>query len=451
MRKLAGLAAVMAIALVPAPASAGPGALGELTGPGSCFTQGFQPVEDCPALAGADAQPNWTGSLRAFKVSGDGTSAYLAANRPSAHNPYSDRASVLYVFARDPATGRLTQLPGPAGCLSAIAHAGCTTARALRGLARISITRDGQFLYTASDPSGIGVFQRDPATGALTQLGGRRGCVNATGREGCTRVRGMKRVQEMTLEPGDRRLMVDAGPFFRLDRDATTGTLRAPSGKRRCLAPFNRACTLIPPLDDLPMFTRNGRFAFAASGDSDAVVGFSYDARTGALEEVGRACAKRSVDGTRCKYASGGFHPFSLSPDNRWVYLADTVLDDIVSFRVSPTTGAVHAISTTFGCKRPTNSAICRGENVGWGLLMPPGGAFGYQVLGDEVLAYSRDAGSGKLAFLPGTDACSTIGTKQACTHFTRLEDIYFAAMAPDGRNVYVVSPRTLLVTSIGS
>lgn len=73
-------------------------------------------------------------------ISPDGKSVYVANGRTEA----------LSVFARDPATGALTQVPGAAGCLSTVQSgitAACGHAPLGRILQRLQVTADGKFLY----------------------------------------------------------------------------------------------------------------------------------------------------------------------------------------------------------------------------------------------------------------------------------------------------------------
>src|SRR2546422_8049719 len=55
------------------------------------------------------------------------------------------------------------------------------------------ISPDGKHLYVPNyDSDGIAIFARDPATGALTQLSGTAGCVTETGTGGsCTDGKGL--------------------------------------------------------------------------------------------------------------------------------------------------------------------------------------------------------------------------------------------------------------------
>jgi hypothetical protein len=102
----------------------------------------------------------------------DGKSAYVA----------SELSNVLAVFDRDPGTGALTQKPGTAGCVSEDGSGGlCQDGTALAGAVGVATSPDGNSVYVASHESdALAVFDRDPATGGLTQRPG-LACVSENG------------------------------------------------------------------------------------------------------------------------------------------------------------------------------------------------------------------------------------------------------------------------------
>src|SRR4051794_11387697 len=74
----------------------------------------------------------------------------------------------------------------PAGCLQAPGvERGCTEARGLEGAAAAVVSPDGRNVYVAGNVEERGVlptFARDPATGALSETG----CLAESARDGCT-------------------------------------------------------------------------------------------------------------------------------------------------------------------------------------------------------------------------------------------------------------------------
>jgi hypothetical protein len=88
--------------------------------------------------------------------------------------------------------GVLTQLPGAAGCVSALQDPSCTQVRALEDPGSPTMSADGRSLYVGT-LDGVVALERDPASGALGAVAGRSGCVAAYGHPRCARARGMRR------------------------------------------------------------------------------------------------------------------------------------------------------------------------------------------------------------------------------------------------------------------
>jgi 6-phosphogluconolactonase (cycloisomerase 2 family) len=106
-------------------------------------------------------------------VSADGTSVYVA----------SVTSDALAIFGRNATTGALTQVAGPAGCVSETGTGGtCANGRALDGARSVALSPDGKSIYVASEASdAVALLTRNTTTGALTQPVGLAGCVSEDG------------------------------------------------------------------------------------------------------------------------------------------------------------------------------------------------------------------------------------------------------------------------------
>lgn len=150
-------------------------------------------------------------------VSPDGRNVYLLATDPG-RGVYSQNA--IDVFERDPATGALTQAPGTAGCVSGGGSAGCADDVALRQVRTIAISPDGANVYAAV-ARGVLVFARDRGTGALSPLPGADGCIGRrVGGSPCAPARGLDGAARLAFSPDGAELYVTN--FFR----PTVATLR---------------------------------------------------------------------------------------------------------------------------------------------------------------------------------------------------------------------------------
>lgn len=130
---------------------------------------------------------------------------------PDDRNVYvaSMYSNSVAVFRRDPSTGKLSQLPGEAGCVSERSRSGmqCAEGRGLSYARAVTVSGDGKNVYVSSIRGrGVAIFNRDPSTGELGQLPGRTGCVTDKGDDGCTAGRGLGEAYAIELSPDDRNV-----------------------------------------------------------------------------------------------------------------------------------------------------------------------------------------------------------------------------------------------------
>ena len=182
--------------------------LAQLAGGQGCIAQ---PDEDAEAVRGCGRGRGLI-DPSSVALSPDGESVYVAGSGSSA----------VAAFARDRATGRLTQR----NCVSANATSGvdgtkgaCADGNALSGATDVEVSPDGRFVYAASfDAGGIAIFERSETTGALRQVG-----LRAAREDVHERTRPRRRVGNR-LEPGRRerlrgRLRLERRRHVRARRD----------------------------------------------------------------------------------------------------------------------------------------------------------------------------------------------------------------------------------------
>jgi DNA-binding beta-propeller fold protein YncE len=107
-------------------------------------------------------------------VSGDGKSVYAASH------------SAVVRFKRNTTTGALTQPAGSAGCISETGAGPCANGHALTGAVALAMSPNGKSLYVAANTGNAVVrLKRDPVTGALTELAGAGACISENGAGPC--------------------------------------------------------------------------------------------------------------------------------------------------------------------------------------------------------------------------------------------------------------------------
>ncbi|HEY7602613.1 MAG TPA: beta-propeller fold lactonase family protein [Gaiellaceae bacterium] len=429
----------LAVALVGAAvaglgAAAQPGQLVQLTGPGACVSQldtdGI--CADARALNGPDA----------LVLSPDGRFVY-AASSGVAPNVAGNAGSVA-VFARNTATGRITQPEGEAGCVGDLEE-GCGAAMGIQGTSALAVSGNGLYLYaTGFRPGSLASFSRS-AQGALTQLGGPGGCIGADESEGCTAGAGLLGAADLAVAPGGTNVYVASfrsSAVAAFARDPANGQLRQLAGEA--------ACTAEPdPEDetDVAGSCRAGRgllgaTALTASADGrnvyvlgrDSIAAFRREPG-GGLTQLAGAQGCLSVDGrSGCAVVPQLENTLDLaiSPDSRALYVASYLPGALTVLRRDPSTGSLAA---TTALTTPALDGIS-------GLAITPDGRGLYAVspYQDAVLAFSRRP-KGRIERLPGAAGCvSDVERSDSCSHAEVLSRASAVAVSPDGRHVYVSS-----------
>jgi hypothetical protein len=349
------------------------GSLHALHGPGSC-------------LGGPGcAPPRGIHGDAVVSISPDGHTLYLVAGR------------ALAVLARG-ADGRLSQLPGAAGCLNATGADGCAPVAGLRSAVQVVVTPDGTSAYVVAR-RGVLAFSRDPASGALTPLAGAAGCLDAR-RAGCGHLRGMTSTDDpLVVSPlvaaGDGTLYL-AGESFSsrsgalhgaiavLARDPATGALRQLPGRGGCVS----------------------------------------DARSGGCAHSGCIAAEQSL----AIPATGGA---LIDGSTDSLDEEETGSGALASFRADPTTGAL----TPMGCARLPDAVADAAPLPGSSSLLISTlyGNRGTGRVGMSVLRVTPRA-DGHLAPTARL-ACSNRASR--CDHQVGIEstDLH---VSPDGRTLYL-------------
>jgi DNA-binding beta-propeller fold protein YncE len=262
------------------------------------------------AVAVFDRDPE-TGALRQRLttdgcVSDTGTSGTCrdgrALNFPTGVTVSADGKSVYVaasgsdavgVFERDPATGALSQKAETLGCVSETGAGPCEDGRALRGVVGVALSPDGASVY-AYGPAGVAVFDRDPATGALRQKPGTSGCFSST-TPGCERGRALSNPKEVVTSPDGRHVYVGAmgsEAIAIFDRAAAPPPAPPPSPDPPAPAPPAE-----PPKDTLAPVV--SAFSVAAATRRAATFRFRLSERATTRIVVARALPGRTVAG-RC-------------------------------------------------------------------------------------------------------------------------------------------------------
>jgi 6-phosphogluconolactonase (cycloisomerase 2 family) len=241
----------------------------------------------------------------------------------------------LITLQRDPRTGGLRPLPGKRSCVQSLPGRGCPALAGLEGATAITISADGRFVYVASELSGaVRGFLRDRSTGALTPLYGRGGCISS-GKQAAHDLRCEVTVPQLA---GARSLALspDGRELYvaAFDPGAVVVLRRNPRSGRLAVGPAN--CLQAEPDTSCPLGLPflHGASALAMGAHGSAVYAISVGGNS--LVELLRNPADGTLSlNSKAPTAVGpltGPVALSLSPHGDSIYLASPLDNAVAGF-----------------------------------------------------------------------------------------------------------------------
>jgi DNA-binding beta-propeller fold protein YncE len=367
----------------------------------------------------------------------------------------------LAVFARDPSTGRLTQLSGSAGCVtedgsSSAGPATCATARGLGDANGIAITSDGRNLYALGfHPGSVVAFSRDPRTGRLTQLPGTAGCLSVDGTDqsgaagSCAVAHALGGAYTLSLSADDRFAYIGSylddavvvlarGSGGRLEQLPGTGGCASRDGSSEG---GPGTCANARGLDApyRPMLGPEGRSLLVPSQNDDIVSLYDRNPASGTLTQLPGAAGCLSADGTSedgtatCTRTRALAEPTSVAvaPDGADVYVAARTAGTgmvgalvVLHRQAAPVCHDVSASLTgplallALPCVDPNGDPFTRVEITAplhgtLGSISEPTGEVSFApaagFTGSDAFRFAADDGNG-----PGLPATATLGVSAA-------------------------------------
>jgi DNA-binding beta-propeller fold protein YncE len=412
---------------------------------------------------------------RSIAVSPDGKSAYAA----------SYGSSSVAVFARDAATGTLTQLAGTAGCVSEDGTdpydgSTCADGKGLSGPGSVAVSPDGKNVYVATyDSGGVAIFQRDTTTGQLTQLAGTGGCVTGTGAGGdCADGKALNAPYSVAVSPDGKSVYVasiGSSAVAIFQRDTTTGQLTQLAGNAGCMSedgtdPYDPGATctdgkaLASPYS--LAVSPDGKTVYVASYGSSAVAILQRDTTTGQLTQlagsggcVGEYGYDVSDGSATCSDGKALYGAISVavSADGKNVYSTSVYGNAVAAFQRDTTTGALTQLAGTAGCVSEdgtdpydSGTTCTDGKALGnpWGVTVSPdnGSVYVASNYSYAIASLARDATTGELTQLPGDAGCiSEYGydlqeSGSTCADGKAFSSPYSVAVSSDNKNVYAAT-----------
>jgi hypothetical protein len=150
-------------------------------------------------------------------LSADGTALYVAAEEDERGGKGG-----LLVYSVDAATGALTLVDREDN----------TTPDESNGYYEVAVAPDGRNVYAVAEGWNVHAFMRDPATGALTRIKGKAGCIGM-GR-GCTWIEGVIDAEDIRIPADGRNIYLAASGGVSVLRREAGGGMRQLKGRAGC-------------------------------------------------------------------------------------------------------------------------------------------------------------------------------------------------------------------------
>jgi DNA-binding beta-propeller fold protein YncE len=371
--------------------SARTGKLTQRAGPAGCIAVNG---------AGGCARGLALGAPNSVAVSPDGKSVYAT----------SLAGNAVDSFRRDPATGALSQAIEGSGCVADIATTGCTTGRALLGPDVVTVSPDNRNVYVGSfKGNSIAVFARDSATGTLTQPAGTSGCIVSAPIAGCATGVALGSPEGMAISPDGANVYVAAALSSALDvfnRNSSTGALVQGAGAAGCLvaSPLS-GCAIGVQLGgaDAVAVSPDGGSVYVTSVLSNSLTTFARAPMTGQLTQLTgtSACAVYLV-AVGCSLARAFSAPegLTVSPDGANVYTTAFASGAVGVFIRDGETGSVIQQPRQIGCATTGATPDCmpaRALSGASSVAVSPDGRYLYAAAfeSNAVAVFRRIAASG--------------------------------------------------------
>ena len=334
--------------------------------------------------------------------------------------------------------------PVAQSCVSLTGTGGtCAVGRASDGLWKVAVAPGGLHAYgIAHDSQAIMVFDRNPATGALTQRGA-GGCLSDSG-TGCALIRGGRYADGIVVSPDGLNVYVGSGGALSVyDRNPTTGDIAQKPGVRGCFtidgaypaASANTGlCTVARGTDGIVnlVMSPDGRQIYTGP----AIIGvFQRDANGDLSQPAGTAGCIANLGAQGCAAGAnlGAGRQFTITPDGRSIYgSGGASVNAITVIDRDPATGLLAQKPGAAGCFGAAPGCAQDGRIVyPLATLASPDSRNVYVSVADGIVALAR-AADGSLAF----QSCVTDSGSNGCSAGRNLNTISYSAISPDGQTI---------------
>ena len=421
-------------------AAAIPGGFAQLAGPAGCLSNAG--ADGCTAARSLGFSPD--GAL-----SPDGRNYYVTT--------YGILTGSIAVFDRDPATGRLAQKPGHAGCLhSEPTDADCVNVPVMSSVWGITVSPDGRHVYAASYGNDRVLAFSRAADGTLTLKAGGAGCVSNNGDAPCRDARALGGPVDVLVSPDGKHLYVntfdgDSITAFTIGADGGLTQITDGPGGAGCIqnVPGPDGCADGRAMDEQYQLAFDPGGTTLYSGTRQQTIsGHARDAATGRLAPLGgpQGCVTQTGAEGCAAVAELTGAVYGLASTAGVLYAtAGSASHKVLTFDRQPSGGLVRRPGAA-GCVSNADAANCttgRGLNSPAGVAVTRDGADVYVTseAGNGALVELDRSANGTLTPRAGTRGCAAVGAIAGCAATTGLlTGPYSIAISPDDRFIYTTN-----------
>lgn len=388
-------------------------ALTQLAGIAGCFTPDGSSSDGAGTCTKARGLRSEAGDGRDIVFTGDGLWVYFVAQ----NDTNAAVSGAVLIFRRDPSTGALTQLPGTAGCISSDGSSQdgamtCQTDATLSQPMGVTMSADERFLYVTDygATNRLHVYSRDKSTGALTPI---QCLAEKVAPLGCTEGRVVGNSQSVVITPDGQHLYAGSYDFGMsiFNRDPATGLLTQESGTAGCVTDngnddtATNTCASGRQLRGSYALTlsKDGRTLYDPAGE-DGGIGVWRVNPDGTLSQLPGADGCVTIDGidsnsvATCAVGRAIVQPYgsAISPDGSTLYVSDIVdRGGIAIFSLDPASGRATQVPGIGGCwttdgNSGTATGVCsngRALATGWAIAVTADGRSVYEATDDDANA----------------------------------------------------------------
>jgi 6-phosphogluconolactonase (cycloisomerase 2 family)/plastocyanin len=428
---------------------------------GSALTFYVQPFDVWPALTTTwnfgDGTGNQSGGNVVHTFANAGNYTVTLTTQASDGNTTTNTQAITVAAAPTSPAGALSQLASPNDCVTSNA-VGCGTLipYGLSDSYQPIVSPDGKDVYAVGLEGGIVEFSRNSSSGALTEIG----CVTGDATD-CSSSGSIQKAEGIS-NPVALAISTDGFSVYVVDQGDNSITTFARNASSGLLTEQNSSCytssgasgcTSDPGIQKPygVIVSPDGKNVYVSSATSEDVAEFTRNTSSGAITPIaGNNCISDAANPNGCQVATGNgllnVVGIDVSPDGDNVYATAGGVGangDVSEFTRNAGTGALAPIpgNACIGASGAPAGCLTSATAINGSedMTINPSGTFAYvNSFGDDaIVELSRDASTGALTQVGCVGTSSSPAGLCATSNAKGIDGPLGVALSPDGFNLY--------------